>query len=64
MMKMNAANTKEQTDYFMNVFSKYEKKFGDNLYSAWDFDSVDWIGLAKEAESCISHNQKLTEEQK
>ena len=56
--------TKEQLDHFITVFDKYEEKFGENLFSAWDFDSVDWKGLAKEAEKCIKSNIKLTDDQK
>ena len=56
--------TKEQTDHFMKVFSDYEKKFGENLFSAWDFEDVDWLGLSKEAEQCIKSNSPITDEQK
>ena len=55
---------KEQLDLFITVFDEYEKRFGENLFGAWDFDSVDWVGLAKEAENCIKSNIKLTDDQK
>lgn len=46
----------------IEIFSEYEKKFGIWLYSAWDFDSVDWEGLIKEAEKCVQNNMPMTEE--
>ncbi len=55
---------KEQVDYFMKVFSDYEKKFDENLFGAWNFDDVDWLGLAKVAEQCIKSNTAMTDEQK
>lgn len=54
----------EEVAYFLHVFKKYEKKFGVNLYCAWDFSSVDWIGLANAAEQSIKNNSPLTDEQK
>ena len=46
----------------MQVFEEYEKTFGEWLYSAWDFDIVDWVGLAKVAEKCIQQNEPMTDE--
>ena len=46
----------------MQIFEDYEAKFGVWLYSAWDFDSVDWKGLAKEAEKCIQDGNPMTDE--
>ena len=48
----------------MRIFEAYEETFGEWLYSAWDFELVDWIGLAREAEKCIQRNKPMTEETK
>lgn len=48
----------------MQVFKDYEKKFGVWLYSAWDFDSVDWEGLAAEAEKSIQNGHPMTDDVK
>lgn len=48
----------------IEIFEEYEKNFNVWLYSAWNFDSVDWIGLAEEAKRCIQNNSPMTEETK
>lgn len=48
----------------MQIFENYEKSFGEWLYSAWDFESVDWIALAQEAEKCIQQNTAMTDKTK
>lgn len=54
----------KDTKHMMDVFTEYEKKFGEWLYSAWDFNSVDWDGLAELAEKSIENGKPLTDEQK
>lgn len=51
------------TEKAWNIFKEYEAKFGVWLYCAWDYDSVDWDGLAKAAEQSIADNSPLTDEQ-
>ena len=46
----------------IDIFKRYEEKFGEWLYTAWDFSSVDWQGLATEAEKCIKQNKPLSEQ--
>lgn len=46
----------------MRIFEDYESRFGEWLYSAWDFDSVNWKGLAEEAERCIHEGKPMTDE--
>ena len=48
----------------MEIFKEYEDKFGEWLYTAWNFDSVDWQGLAAEAEKCIKQNTPMKDKVK
>lgn len=54
----------KDTKHMMDVFTEYEKKFGEWLYSAWDFNSVDWDGSTELAEKSIESGKPLTDEQK
>lgn len=54
----------KDTKHMMEVFTEYEKKFGEWLYSAWDFDSVDWDGLVQAAEKSIQDNKPMSDEEK
>ena len=53
----------EEWSYIFGIFKEYEKKFTLNLYCAWDFDTVDWLGLAKAAEQAIKSGAPLTLDQ-
>ena len=55
--------TAEEWFYIFNVFGKYEKKFETNLYGAWIFNMVDWLGMAKAAEKAIESGNPLTNEE-
>ena len=55
--------TDENAKMVWDIFKEYEAKFGKWLYCAWDFDSVDWEGLAKAAAQSIKNNSPLTDEQ-
>lgn len=46
------------------ILDAYEEKFGDQLLSAWDFESVDWKGLLEAAEQSLKTGIPLTDEQK
>lgn len=54
----------KDTAFIMGTFEAYEKKFGEWLYKAWDFSTVDWLGLAKAANTCVISNTPLTDEQR
>ena len=50
--------------HMIDVFVEYQNKFGEWLYTAWDFSMVKWDELTKMAEESIKNNTPLTEEQK
>ena len=51
-------------NHMIEVFTEYENKFNEWLYSAWNFDFVDWDGLVEAAEESINKNKLLSDEQK
>lgn len=55
--------TNEQAKKMWDTFKSYEAAFGVWLYCAWDFESVDWLGLAEAAEQSIKNKSPLTDEQ-
>ena len=46
------------------IFDAYEEKFDEQLFSAWNFEAVNWKGLAKAAEEALKTGKPLSDEQK
>lgn len=56
--------SEKECQFIMDTFKEYEKQFGEWLYTAWDFNAVDWPAFAEEAKKSIDANQPLTDKQK
>lgn len=56
--------THEQRNSIMEIFNEYERRFGENLCVAWDYDAVDWLEYSKIVKKCLDNDVPISEEQK